>query len=234
MKESHSEDQASHAGPESCEGVREGALEALTGEPAGRAIEPRNQFILREADLLMVRGRQHRARRQGEACPVPARSENLSMWGRFSRGSREISGLARRKSPTGPRCESLGSTIAMNDPEKSDRPIVSKKRANKAGLRCHAAEPVEKRGLAKGSSNQQTSRRTQSRGRLQQERFTTRQTASPDARLSPEAGAQCGSSACWDLCGGCRVTGGPTATLHCRRVGDLRQFESPARPVGKR
>jgi len=30
--------------------------------------------------------------------------------------------------------------------------------------------------------------------------------------LSPEVGAQCISSACWDLCGGCRVTGIPTAT----------------------
>ena len=28
----------------------------------------------------------------------------------------------------------------------------------------------------------------------------------------PEAGAQCGKSARWDLCGGCRVTGIPTAT----------------------
>jgi hypothetical protein len=53
MKESHSEDQASHAGPESCESVGNGALEALTGEPAGRAIEPRNWFIIREADTLM-------------------------------------------------------------------------------------------------------------------------------------------------------------------------------------
>ena len=52
MKESHSENFASHAGPESCEGVREGALEALTGEPAGRAIEPRNRTINREADPL--------------------------------------------------------------------------------------------------------------------------------------------------------------------------------------
>ena len=96
MKESHSEDQASHAGPESCEGVREGALEALTGEPAGRAMEPRNVFILREADTLMASGRPHRARRQGEVRPAPARSKNLCMWGSFSRGSREISGSAHR------------------------------------------------------------------------------------------------------------------------------------------
>ena len=96
MKESHSEDQASHAGPESCEGVREGALEALTGEPAGRAIEPRNQFIHREADTLMACGRPYRACREGKARPAPARSENLCMWGRFSHGSREISESARR------------------------------------------------------------------------------------------------------------------------------------------
>src|SRR5664279_3024825 len=33
---------ASHDGPESCVGVREGGDEALTGVHAGRAIEPRN------------------------------------------------------------------------------------------------------------------------------------------------------------------------------------------------
>ena len=96
MKESHSEDLASYAGPESCECVREGALEALTGEPAGRAIEPRNQVIFREADLLMVRGRQHRACRQGKALPAPARSKNHGMWRSFSHGNREISESARR------------------------------------------------------------------------------------------------------------------------------------------
>ena len=70
------------------------------------------------------------------------------MWGRFSRGSREISGTASRKDPAGLRCESLGSTTAAYDPEKLDRPIVSEKPVNKSGLRCPAAEPVEKRGLA--------------------------------------------------------------------------------------
>ena len=149
MKESHSEDLASYAVPESCEGVREGALEALTGEPACRAIEPRNQVIFREADLLMVRGRQHHARRQGKVCMAPARSKNHGMWGRFSRGNREISGSTHRKDPLGPRCETLGCTTAMNDPEKSDRPIVSKKLTNKVELRCPAAELVEKRGLGK-------------------------------------------------------------------------------------
>ena len=55
----------------------------------------------------------------------------------------------------------------MNDPEKSDRPIVSKKLANKVGLRCPAAELAEKRGLAKGNPEHQTNHRTQCRLRLQ-------------------------------------------------------------------
>ncbi|MBW1707108.1 MAG: hypothetical protein JRJ86_18445, partial [Deltaproteobacteria bacterium] len=36
---------------------------------------------------------------------------------------------------------------------------------------------------------------------------------STSLRYTPEVGAQCISSACWDLCGGCRVTGIPTATM---------------------
>ena len=93
MKESHSEVIATHTDPESCECVREGALEALTGEPAGRVIEPRK--ILREADALMASGRPHRQHRLGEMLSAPARSENHGMLGRFSRGKREISSSAR-------------------------------------------------------------------------------------------------------------------------------------------
>jgi len=40
-----------------------------------------------------------------------------------------------------------------------------------------------------------------------------REAAEPTSlRYTPEVGAQCISSACWDLCGGCRATGIPTAT----------------------
>ena len=42
MEELYIEGLASHDGPESCAGVREGAGEALTGVRAGGAIEPRN------------------------------------------------------------------------------------------------------------------------------------------------------------------------------------------------
>ena len=96
MKESYSEDLVDHADPESCECIREDTLEALTGETTGRVIEPRNQVILREADLLMVKGKQHRACRQDEAYPAPARSKNQGMWGSFSHGSRETPCLAQQ------------------------------------------------------------------------------------------------------------------------------------------
>ena len=43
MRELYIEGLATHDGPESCVGVREGDGEALTGVRAGWAIEPRNQ-----------------------------------------------------------------------------------------------------------------------------------------------------------------------------------------------
>ena len=42
--------------------------------------------------------------------------------------------------------------------------------------------------------------------------YTAPISESTSLRYTPEVGAQCISSACWDLCGGCRVTGIPTAT----------------------
>lgn len=70
----------------------------------------------------------------------------------------------------------------MNESEKSDNSIVSKKPANKAGLKGSAAELVEKRELAKGNPSQHTSHRTQSRGRLQQVLARIRQTVKGDRK----------------------------------------------------
>jgi hypothetical protein len=74
------------------------------------------------------------------------------------------------------------------------------------------AEGVEGRGQAKGNASLHTTPRTQSREGV----YTTRIRighAAADRRVSlrPEAGAQCGNTARWDLRGGRRATGVPTA-----------------------
>ena len=51
MKESHSEELATHAGPESCAVIREGGGEALTGVRTGR-VSSRETGTFEEADVL--------------------------------------------------------------------------------------------------------------------------------------------------------------------------------------
>src|SRR5258708_7201568 len=63
----------------------------------------------------------------------------------------------------------------MNRLEESDRPVVSKKRPNKAGR--PAAEAVERRGLVKGNSLQRDMHRTQGRARVKQALERIRQAA---------------------------------------------------------
>jgi hypothetical protein len=89
MRTLYIEGVAVHGGPESCVGVREGAGEALTGVPAGWAIEPRNQGF-RGADVVKRGGRQHRRRRYRESLTDPARSKTLCMQGVSMRENREI------------------------------------------------------------------------------------------------------------------------------------------------
>ncbi len=70
MRELYIEGLASHGGPESCVGVREGDGEALTGVRAGWAIEPRNQGG-RGADAVKQVGRQYRWRRYARVVSGP-------------------------------------------------------------------------------------------------------------------------------------------------------------------
>src|SRR6266536_3101916 len=63
----------------------------------------------------------------------------------------------------------------MNRSEESDRPVVSRKRPNKAGR--PAAEAVERRGLVKGNSLQRDMHRTQGRARVKQALERIRQAA---------------------------------------------------------
>jgi len=89
MRESNIEGVASHDGPESCAGPREGAGEALTGVRAGRDMEPRNH-IDRGADVVHLDGRQHDRERYREFLGDPARSKTPRMRGISVRENREV------------------------------------------------------------------------------------------------------------------------------------------------
>jgi RNA-directed DNA polymerase len=95
MEESYSEGLASHAGPESCIDVRKGVGEALTGVRIGRVLSreidpPPRGGLLRDADAVNPSGRRNRRYREGEISQGPAWSKTPSMYGRTSRGNREI------------------------------------------------------------------------------------------------------------------------------------------------
>jgi RNA-directed DNA polymerase len=89
MKESYGEGLANHTGPESCGAAREGGVEALTGEGAGRVFS-RERPNLRDADAVGGGGRHHRVRRYREVQPSPARSKTPSTYRNTSSGNREI------------------------------------------------------------------------------------------------------------------------------------------------
>ena len=105
----------------------------------------------------------------------------------------------------------------MNGHGESDRVVVPEKPPNKeerAGEVSvnESAEEVEERTLAKENSRQQNTHRTQRRERVHSALARVRRAASSGSASSSEAGAQCGSSARWDLCGGRPVRAVPTAT----------------------
>jgi len=89
MKESYESGLATHLGPESCGAAREGGVEALIGERAGRVFS-RVRNLLRGADAVGESGRLHLVRRYREVCQSPARSETPGTYGSTSRGNREI------------------------------------------------------------------------------------------------------------------------------------------------
>ena len=94
MKKSYECEVATHIGPESCGAAREGGVEALTGDRAGRVFS-RVRHSLRDADAVGVCGRPHRVHRHREVYQSPARSETPSTYGNTSHGNREIPGLPR-------------------------------------------------------------------------------------------------------------------------------------------
>jgi hypothetical protein len=83
MKESYECEVATHIGPESCGAAREGGVEALTRERAGR-VSSRVRPLLRDADAVGESGRLHPMHRYREVHRSPARSETPSTYGNTS------------------------------------------------------------------------------------------------------------------------------------------------------
>ena len=102
-------------------------------------------------------------------------------------------------------------TTVMHGGRESDSFRVPRKPSNK-GCSSGPAEKVEGRELAKGKAAEHSRDRTQRR--VTPVTRARPRTAGPVGCLPvrPEAGARCGSAARRDLCGGCWVTGIPTAT----------------------
>src|ERR1700689_1282388 len=94
MKESYECDVATHIGPESCGAAREGGVEALTRERAGRVFS-RVSHSLRDADAVGGSGRHHLRHRNREVPRDPARSQTPCTYGNTSNGNREIPGSPR-------------------------------------------------------------------------------------------------------------------------------------------
>ena len=89
MKESYECEVATYIGPESCGAAREGGVEALTRECAGRVFS-RVRNSLRDADAVRRCGRPHPVHRYREVQRSPARSQTPCTYRSTSPGNREI------------------------------------------------------------------------------------------------------------------------------------------------
>lgn len=95
MEVSYGKGLATHTGPKSCVGVREGTGEALTGVRVGPVLSreinrPPKGGLLRGADALVNVGRPYSRRRHGKVPRDPARSETRRMHASTLRENREI------------------------------------------------------------------------------------------------------------------------------------------------
>jgi len=210
MEEPYTEGVAIHGDPESCVGDPRGRSEAFTGARAGRAIEPRNQLD-RGADAVTQGGRPCRRQRYSRvvggprAVEEPVHARNLH---------------AREPGDPMPALPPVKVRAARGRP----RPHARDARSWEVGSPRSTCEAAEQgcvsgrgggggKGATRGERGQQNVPRTQRRARHAEcagSRTPTWAFARVDVR--PERGAQCGSSACWDLCGGPPERAVPTAT----------------------
>ena len=154
MKVSYDEDLANHIDPESCVWSRKIAGEALTGESAG-------QVLSRERGYASECRRRQRVRKA--TCTTSLSRDVLRL--RVVEDPVHVRKFPARE-PGGPvfdrsgwrcdpRCESQGSTTAVDGHGKSDRPICTDETVEQRRVKFLLAEAVEGRGLTKGNLFQQ-------------------------------------------------------------------------------
>jgi hypothetical protein len=160
MKVSYSEDVASHTGPGPCAYSRKEVREALAGGRAG-------QVLSRERGYASGCRRRQRVRKATRNISI----SREMLWPRVVVDPEHARKLFAREpgDPVtgpggwhqGPRCESQGSTTAMNGSGESDRPICTAEAIEQERVRVPLAENVEGRGLTKGNPIRQNKYRTQ-------------------------------------------------------------------------
>jgi hypothetical protein len=199
MEEPYTEGVAPHGGPEPCVGDPRGRSEALDRGTHRPAIEPRNG-VNRGADVVMTGGRQHRWRR----------------YARVASGPREVGEPVHvrnlhAREPGDPTIALPPGTVRAA--RERLRPHARDARLWEVGLPHSTGEAVEQGavwlrrwwregGSARGTRPAQHAPDTEP-GQVCQVRWTVCVGSGlMRTGVGPERGAQCGSSARWDPCGG--------------------------------
>jgi RNA-directed DNA polymerase len=133
---------ANHPDPESCGGVREGVVEALTGESAGQPLsreirQSGTPTLLSEAEGHTDEGATR------EPSEGPARSKTLSTRRRSPNRNCEISSVPAEQFAVGGSGKAIGRKPDIYAGEKSDACVVPMKGPNN----CAAGKPVVAEGL---------------------------------------------------------------------------------------
>lgn len=154
---------ANHPDPESCGGVREGVVEALTGESAGQPLsreirQSGTPTLLSEAEGHTDEGATR------EPSEGPARSKTLSMRRRSLNRNCEISSVPAEQFAAGGSGKAIGRKPDIHAGEKSDACVVPMKGPNNSAAgKPVVAEGLEGRRAAKSNAETFPAPRTQSR-----------------------------------------------------------------------
>ncbi len=134
MKELYRKGLASHSDPESCGGIREDTVEALTGAHASRLFSCVIRYFGRAEPVLVgfsLVNATPLASLNGEMSMVSPQSKIPRAHGTFLHGNRETSLVARERNSSGPAGKGLCRTAGVYAGEESDISIVLEISPNK-------------------------------------------------------------------------------------------------------